>query len=70
MSYLSQGGKDEGEFNLLFHSIKTKNQDAFEIVLPKSKVGWTNSIGMFSLVIFATKKSEECCTNILTKTFA
>ena len=46
---VTQGGQDqykEGEFNLLFYAIKTRNHDAFEVVLPKSDVLWQNSIGM------------------------
>ena len=48
---VTQGGKDEskeGEFNLLFYAIKTRNHDAFTEILPKSNVSWQNSIGVFS----------------------
>ena len=47
----TQGGKDEskeGEFNLLFYAIKTRNYDAFTEILPRSDVSWQNSIGVRS----------------------
>ena len=50
---VTQGGKDEskeGEFNLLFYAIKTRNHDAFAVVLQKSDFRWQNSIGVFALV--------------------
>ena len=55
---VTQGGKDEnkeGEFNLLFYAIKTRNHDAFEVVLPKSDVLWQNSIG----VLFSLQKESR-----------
>ena len=55
----SPGGKDEsksGEFNLLFYAVKARNQDALDIILPRSNVLWQNSIGMF---IVHNKKVKE-----------
>ena len=49
----TQGDKDvsgDGEFNLLFYSIKTRSKDAFDIVPPRSNVCWQNSLGIFGFI--------------------
>ena len=64
INVVTQGGKDEykeGEFNLLFYAIKTRNHDAFEVVLPKSDVLWQNSIG----VLFSLQKESRRAKNFV-----
>ena len=62
---VTQGGKDEskeGDFNLLFYAIKTRNDGAFAVVLPKSDVRWQNSIGVFLLFTKRKSPSQKLCS--------